>query len=88
MEDQQEFTFEDITKWMGMAKQGIMQIAQANNNPSTMTMARQRLDGLDAAYLFANAMVADIAHREQQVEQAVASGNLVPFPGAANVPEA
>ena len=76
-----EVSAQEIINKLGEVKQAVIGIVQANQSPTSINICRQFSDHLDAAYLFLTSLFGAIDAQNQAVEQKVADGNVVQFPG-------
>lgn len=68
---------------MGEIKQMIVNIMQARQNPTVTNIVRQAIDALDTCYLFYTSLIGTINAMDQAVEEKLASGDVIQFPGKA-----
>jgi len=74
--------FEKAAEGMSNAKQIIIDNLQANqDSPTVMTLTRQCMDHLDAAYLFLGSLAGFMKYMEDAPEEKLAEGEIQ-FPGA------
>lgn len=68
---------------MGEIKQMIVNIMQARQNPTVTNIVRQTVDALDTCYLFYTQLIGTINAMDQAVEEKLAKGDVIQFPGKA-----
>lgn len=84
MEEQTiEINPQDAVVKMGEVKQMIVNIMQARQNPTVTNIVRQTVDALDTAYLFYTSLIGTIRSMDQAVEEKLAQGDVLQFPGKA-----
>jgi len=73
----------DITKNLNEVKGALISVAEGNQSPAVNNLVRQCCDNLDAAYLFYTSLMGVITAQNEQVEEKLAKGDVVQFPGKA-----
>ena len=89
MEDQAtvEINPQDAIVKMGEVKQMIVSIMQARQKPTVTNIVRQAIDALDTCYLFYTSLIGTINAMDQAVDEKLASGDVIQFPGKAKEAE-
>ena len=76
-------TPQEVVNALSAVKDSIISIAQARpESAGISTVARQTIDALDTAYLFYQSLIGLVNRMDQAVEDKVAAGDVVDFPGA------
>lgn len=78
-----EINPQDAIVKMGEVKQMIVNIMQARQNPTVTNIVRQCVDALDTCYLFYTSLIGTIRAMDQAVDEKLASGDVIQFPGKA-----
>ena len=78
-----EINPQDAIVKMGEVKQMIVNIMQARQNPTVTNIVRQCVDALDTCYLLYTSLIGTIRAMDQAVEDKLASGHVLQFPGKA-----
>jgi hypothetical protein len=71
----------DIAKNLSEVKGALLNLARENNSPAVGNTTRMVIDHLDTSYALYNMLLGIIQSQNQQIDEAVESGNVVQFPG-------
>ena len=64
-------TGQEIAEALTKIRQHVHEVASANNNPTTINMARNAMTFLDTSYLWVNLLDTTVAQTQEKVEGAV-----------------
>lgn len=73
----------DIDRNMNEVKGALIGFARANNSPAVQNVVRQFCDNFDVSYLLYRSLLGIVQAQNEQIEEKVAAGNVVQFPGKA-----